>query len=136
MEAPERILVPVDLSRRSERAVAYAAMLARRCGSSLIVMVNVNLREQEVLEELEAEPEAALARIIGEHAADLPTSTVVTSGGFPADAILDTASAEDVDLIVVASHGRSGMTRWMLGSVAEKVVRVADVPVTVVPARD
>lgn len=55
---------------------------------------------------------------------------------FPADGILAVAEAEGVDLIVVASHGRSGMTRWLLGSVAEKVARAAEVPVVIVPARD
>lgn len=52
-----------------------------------------------------------------------------------AQGILDTAEAEDVSLIVLASHGRSGVGRWLLGSVAQKVVQSAHAPTLVVRAR-
>ncbi len=52
-----------------------------------------------------------------------------------AQGILDTAEAEDVTLIALASHGRSGVGRWLLGSVAQKVVQSAHVPTLVVRAR-
>jgi nucleotide-binding universal stress UspA family protein len=61
---------------------------------------------------------------------------LATFADFPADGILAAAEIEKVDLIVIASHGRAGMRRWLLGSVAEKLVRAADVPVVIVPARE
>ncbi|WP_323676212.1 universal stress protein [Halorubellus sp. PRR65] len=66
---------------------------------------------------------------VGDVAADLRTETVV---GRPTRAINDYAEENDVDHIVMGSHGRSGVTRVLLGSVAEGVVRRAPVPVTIV----
>jgi nucleotide-binding universal stress UspA family protein len=54
--------------------------------------------------------------------------------GDAAEAIVDYASKKDVDLIIMATHGRSGITRWALGSVADRVVRHAKVPVLLVRA--
>jgi nucleotide-binding universal stress UspA family protein len=53
----------------------------------------------------------------------------------PAHGILQIAASHEVDAIVIASHGRTGMTRWLLGSIAEKIARTAEVPVIIVPAR-
>jgi nucleotide-binding universal stress UspA family protein len=144
MLEPKKILVPSDLSARSELGIAYAAMLAEHLGSELVVMVNVNLPERALLEEfaeaehlsLEEAAEVALRRATTKHAPSATASFVVRHRDFPAEGILDVAAEENVDMIVVPSHGRSGMTRWMLGSVAEKLVRSADVPVVIVPARD
>lgn len=144
MEQPKKILVPVDLSKRSEVGVEYAAMLATSVDAELVVMVNVNLPERALLEEfaarenigLEEAGQAAIHRIITTKAPDVRSSIVVSYRDFPGDAILEVAAAEHVDMIVIASHGRSGMTRWMLGSVAEKIARGAKVPVVIVPARD
>jgi nucleotide-binding universal stress UspA family protein len=144
MDLPKKILVPVDLSTRSEIGVAYAAMWAETTGAELVMMANVSLPEREVLEEfaareeltIEQAAEAAIHRIVVAHAPNATISTVLRFENFPADAILDVAASEEVDLIVVASHGRSGMTRWMLGSVAEKIARNAEVPILIVPARE
>ncbi len=144
MDQPKKILAPVDLSKRSEIGVAYAAMMAETMGAELVIVANVSLPEREVLEEfeggedltIEQAAEAAIHRIVVEHAPNSTISAVLRFENFPADAILDVATSHDVDLIVVASHGRSGMTRWMLGSVAEKIARNAEVPVLIVPARD
>jgi nucleotide-binding universal stress UspA family protein len=54
--------------------------------------------------------------------------------GNPAEVILDVSHSEDVDLIAMATHGRSGVSRWVLGSVAERVLRHASVPVLLVRA--
>lgn len=150
MKQPSKILVPVDFSERSEIGVAYAAMLAASTGAELVVMTTLQAPEAETLDELaavehlssaqatiaiEQTAEAEIRRVINTHAPDARTSTIVRSEGSPAETILDVASEEDVDLIVVASHGRSGMTRWLLGSVAEKTVRGSEVPVLVVPVR-
>ena len=52
-----------------------------------------------------------------------------------AEAIVGYAYSNDIDMVIMASHGRSGLGRWLLGSVAEKVIRTAEVPVLVVPVR-
>ncbi|MEQ8840238.1 MAG: universal stress protein [Acidimicrobiales bacterium] len=144
MMEPKKILVPSDLSERSEVGIAYAGMLARHLGSELVVMVNINLPERAILEEsagseplsLEEAARAALRRAAEKNAPSVTSSFAVGFRDFPAEGILDVATHENVDMIVIPSHGRSGMTRWMLGSVAEKIVRGADVPVVIVPARD
>lgn len=124
--------------------MGYAGMLAEATNASLVAMMNINLPEREVLEELataehltlEEAAAEALRRIAALHAPDAETSCVVRTFSSAADAILEVVDTEDVDLIVLASHGRSGMTRWMLGSVAEKIARHAHVPLVIVPARD
>ena len=60
----------------------------------------------------------------------------MTEKEYPADGILHACEQVDADMIVIASHGRAGMTRWLLGSVAEKIARGSDVPVVIVPARE
>jgi len=123
--------------------VGYAAMMAEAFGSHLVAMINVNLPERAVLEELgsaehlslEDAAQAALEAILARLAPSVSSSVEVRFRDFPADAILEVADGEHADLIVIASHGRSGMTRWMLGSVAEKIARNAEVPVVMVPAR-
>jgi universal stress protein A len=144
MLEPKKILVPCDLSVRSEQGIAYAGMLAQHLGSELVVMVNVNLPEQAVLEmiadsehvSLEEAAKVALHRATVKNAPTATASFAVRFRDFPAEGILDVAAEEGVDMIVVPSHGRSGMTRWLLGSVAEKIARGAEVPVVIVPARD
>lgn len=143
MQQPRRILVPVDLSERAEAAVGYAAMLADATDAELLLMTNVSHPESDALADfasaehlsIEEAARATVRRIISDNAPDAQTTIVLRHQASAADAILEVAAEESVDLIVLASHGRSGMTRWMLGSVAEKVSRHAEVPVTIVPAR-
>lgn len=139
---PARILVPVDLSPRAEIAIAHAAMLAEACDAELLLVTNVNLPEQAALEEfargeetIDEAADAALRCIASRLAPGIPVSTLATFADFPADGILDAAERHAADMIVVASHGRGGVKRWLLGSVAEKLARGSHVPVVVVPAR-
>jgi nucleotide-binding universal stress UspA family protein len=141
---PTRILVPIDLSKRSERAIDYAADLAAAVDAELVLVTNVNLPEREVLEDYgESEglsvadaAEAMLRRLAHEHAPNIASSVIVRFDDFPAEGILHAVAESGAEAVVMASHGRSGMSRWMLGSVAEKLARSADVPVTIVPVRD
>ena len=144
MDVPHKILVPVDLSERSASAVAYAGMLAERFDAELILVTNVDLPERAVLEDLaetegvsvEEAGEIALRRIAKEHAPDIEITTALTFHNFASEGILAVTATEEVDLIVLASHGRTGLKRQLLGSVAEKVARNAGVSVLIVPARD
>lgn len=82
-------------------------------------------RRREEGRELLAEAEARAA----EHGRSVETVVAV---GQPSDAIVDHATENEIDLIVVGSHGRTGFSRVLLGSVAERVARQAPVPVTIV----
>ena len=144
MEMPTKILVPVDLSPRSERAIEYAAALASHVDAELVLVTNVSVAERAVLEEygLVEGTNAAetatrrLESLAAVYAPDVKLSTVVRFHASAADGILHAVDDVGADAIVLASHGRSGMSRWMLGSVAEKIVRSADIPVTILPLRD
>ena len=143
MNTPRTILVPIDLSERSLRGLDYAAMLATATGAGLVLYCNINVPERAVLEEFGAAEHLVvddagmiqLRQFADERAPGIEAVCVVGYNESPAHGILDAASANYVDLIVVASHGRAGMTRWLLGSIAEKITRTADVPVVIVPTR-
>ena len=143
MNTPRTILVPIDLSERSLQGLDYAAMLATATGAGLVLYCNINVPERAVLEEFGAAEHLVvddagmiqLRQFAEQRAPGIEASFIVGYNESPAHGILDAATANDVDLIVVASHGRAGMTRWLLGSIAEKIARTADVPVVIVPTR-
>ena len=137
-----RILVPTDFSAPSERAVEYASALAANLGGSLhLVHVLDRLLSPEMgwaspaieavkmREHLYQESRAklvALAAKVESHA--VPASSEVRSGG-PSAEIIQAAGEHGADLIVMATHGRSGLSHLVLGSVAEQVIRHARCPV-------
>lgn len=139
---PRRILVAVDFGEASAAAVGWAGRLASRFGSTLLAVhaetVDVPpyfTREQfaRIEGELRAArnvAESTLRRFVGAHTTVAATLRIVDRP--PVEAVLDAAA--DVDLIVIGTHGRRGPKRWWLGSVAERVVREAAVPVLVVHA--
>jgi nucleotide-binding universal stress UspA family protein len=139
----DAILVPTDGSDPARRAAEHAADLAAALGSTLHVINVVDLAsvhgsdlktvEQTLTDagEEAVEDVVELARTAG---VDDVESTVVT--GRPADGIVEHASDLDASLIVIGTHGRQGVDRVLLGSVAERVVRCAEVPVLGVRARD
>jgi len=143
MTVPRRILVPIDLSSRSLLGLDYAAVLAGLAGAELVLYCNVNLPERAALEEfgrvehlsIDRAGHAQLEHFASERAPGITATVAIGYNDSPGDGILDAARAHEADIIVVASHGRSGMSRWLLGSVAEKIARTSDVPVVIVPAR-
>jgi nucleotide-binding universal stress UspA family protein len=142
-----RIFVPLDGSSRAERALDLAALLARQTTMRepareplLILFQAVALSPWLDLDEREAERTQAVetaTRYLEEQAERLQSEgiTVETSVrlGNPAEAILEQTVARQVELIVMSTHGRSGLARWALGSVAERVARTAPVPVLLLP---
>lgn len=137
----KRILVPLDLSRRAERAIPVAARLARESGGEIIlthVLVMPLAYTTPIapsgyatppVDDMETEAENYLQQITGSPAlAGLSVSTDVTYGP-TAISILDAADERHVDAIVMTTHGRTGVTRWALGSVAQQVIRHAHVSV-------
>lgn len=146
------ILVPLDGSELAEQALGPTMALARGVGSDVILLRVVPSpepipqglvqpgaptdRQLQMVEQKEREEaEAYLQKIYG----SLPTAhlffDVAVTSGYVADAIVDYATAHHVDLIVMSSHGRSGVSRWLYGSVAEKVLRGADCATLIVRSK-
>jgi nucleotide-binding universal stress UspA family protein len=130
----ENILVPTDGSECANAAVGYAEELASHDGSTVHVLSVVDARRLEnapQYENVAQEHVEITERTCDELAAGVSTEQVVRSD-VPHSAILKYASDEEIDLIVMGTHGRTGVERYLLGSVTEKVVRLADSPVLTV----
>ena len=136
------ILVPLDGSFRAEQALPVAARLARASGGTLTLLkvvtagIDMDLRPMELTKRAELSQEADVARA-QEYLAQVASSddlkgidvrTEVLTGT-PAQAILLFAQLQPVDLLVMCSHGTTGIKRWLLGGVAEKVAHHATFPV-------
>lgn len=130
-----RILVPTDFSPCSLHALRYAEELARRFGAELIMLyVDFALTIYDLPDQGEPSARPALERavdLLREH--DFAARGIAVHG-VPADQIIRTAAAEHVDLIVMGTHGRSGVRHALMGSVAESVIRNAACPVMTVRA--
>lgn len=132
----KKILLATDFSDTAEERVEYAFELARRSRAELHVLY-ADVLHGEPYVELESRPateEAALAEIdrLTAKAAEryeVRLKKTVERNVTPAPAILDYAAEHDVDLIIVGTHGRRGVRRLVLGSVAEDVLRLAKCPV-------
>ncbi|HLH71883.1 MAG TPA: universal stress protein [Chloroflexota bacterium] len=122
-----KILVPLDGSGLSERAVPYATVLAKAShGALTLVRVIADpAQEAETRGEL-----AAVAEKVAKAGVNVDWRVVV---GYPAEMII-AAAADDHTMIVMSTHGRSGLGRWLYGSVADEVLRGATVPVLLIPA--
>ncbi len=138
-----KILVTLDTSRLADRGVDHAAALASRLSAELVLYTAIDAPVTRGLAEFaEVErvtPDRAVATYLGRLAADLTSSglTARTHEEPSEDAarsIIEFATASGVDLIVMTTHGRSGLERQLLGSVTEEVLRRSPVPVYVVPA--
>jgi universal stress protein A len=135
------VLVPLDFSTYAEQALDYAIALAQKLQARVTLLhviqpPGVNVAggiwpSATFLQDLEAavtrDLEGYLARVT---AAGLAGEIVIVHG-VPFQEILDTAKARQVDLIIMGTHGRTGLSHVLLGSVAEKVVRLAPCPVLI-----
>ncbi|MCQ4333901.1 universal stress protein [Natronomonas sp. F2-12] len=135
----ERILLPTDGSEGTDRAVEQAIGLAAETGAELHALFVVE--DAPYAPEMTDERVSAQLREIGENAiasirdrADAADVTVraAIEDGIPNREILKYADGADVDLVVMGTHSRSGLDKYLLGSVTERVVRTADVPVLTV----
>ena len=136
----DEILVPTDGSEASRRATEHAVDLASnydaRVHALYVVDTSVYLTletgAEMVLEALEKEGESAVQAVEdAATAAGVAVVTAVTDGN-AYDVIAEYVADNDVDLIVMGTHGRTGLDRYLLGSVTERVVRTSDVPVLTV----
>lgn len=142
----DEILIPTDGTDSVQPAIEHALNLAETYGATLHALYVVDersyammdVRTDLIIETLETEGEHAVEMIRERaDAADVPVETGVTTGN-PYREILDYADENGIDLIVMGTHGRRGLDRYLLGSVTEKVVRSSHVPVLTVraPATD
>ena len=137
----ETILVPTDGSEGAETASRHAARLAAAFGSRLRILSVVDERafsdelvaagtavedRRATAEQRAAEATAAIETLA--ESASIPCLTAVEEG-VPDETIVSYADDHDVDLIAMGTHGRTGLSHTLLGSVAERVVRTSDVPV-------
>jgi nucleotide-binding universal stress UspA family protein len=130
MFAIRTILCPIDFSRRSEYAFCVACALARDYNARLILM-HVKL-PPVIMGEFGAIPDYSYPEELKEQLAQLhpemPGERLVVTGD-PATEIVRVAADHQVDVIVMGTHGRAGLSRLLLGSVAEAVHRNAPCPV-------
>jgi nucleotide-binding universal stress UspA family protein len=149
----QKILVPTDLSEEAESTFAQAVEFARVShGTILLVSVvqeAVNLRMAVLSHAAMASPEIdQVAESLVERtrqkleekaapirARGVECRVIAVEGLSPARTVLDLALEESVDLIAIATHGRGGLKRFLLGSVAERIVREAPCPVLVMRAK-
>ncbi|WP_324662922.1 universal stress protein [Haloarcula sediminis] len=140
----DHILVPTDESDHAERAADHAALLAGAFDATVHLLTVVDIEagagpfsaggvDKNYIERQMTDHREALA----EREADLnvPVETSVATGA-PSEGILDYVEDNQIDLVVMGTHGRSGLRRYLTGSVAERVVRLSPVPVLTVRATE
>lgn len=129
----ERVLIPLDGSPRAERILAHVREHLRRVDAEVLLLRVVpdpvgRAGDPRILEEANQYLDGIEGRLAGE---GLQVSALVWIGA-PAPTILDVARRERATLIALTTHGRTGLPRWIFGSVAEEVARSASIPVLVV----
>lgn len=137
----DEVLIPTDGSEGVREAIEEGVELAELCEATVHALYVIDQRStpdlpdsawQAVKSSLEEEGEEAVTTVTGEaKRAGLDATSEVVRGD-PAEAILSYAEDRDVDAIVMGTHGRSGVNRFLLGSVTERVIRQATIPVLVV----
>ena len=147
MESFDRVLIPTDGSEDATYAARKGLSLAKLINAKRVIALYVkdlaslhNMPEDEMIlyirANLDKESESILSGVQDEaQGIGIEIETMVLEG-HPADEILNVAYDEDIDIIVMGTVGRSGITRLLMGSVAEKVTRHAPCPVLVVRYKD
>jgi nucleotide-binding universal stress UspA family protein len=137
----KRILVAMDRSKYSEKAFDQAISMAKICKSTLFVISVIDLypevkeivltHEEKMLIGTRAFLEGVKDRAAKEN---IPCETIMHVGGQPHEFIIQEAKEKNIDLIVMGTHGRTGLQKLLIGSVAERVVGHAPCAVMVTPA--
>jgi len=136
------ILLPTDGSEGIEQAATHAQAIAERFDATVHVLSVVDTRNRfesptsglstEAWKEAEGERAGhAIENTVAALSPELPVETAIIEG-IPKTAILDYIESEAMDMVVMGTHGRTGLDHYLIGSVAEKVVRRSPVPVVTV----
>lgn len=146
MNLPSVILVPTDFGDAASRALDYAVALAKPLGAELVLLHTFELpvigfpdgamaATAELTTRIVAAAQQALDQEVARAGAGVPMKALLRQGDAWQMA-LATAQETGANLIVMGTHGRRGLPRALIGSVAEKMVRTAPVPVLIVHAHD
>ena len=140
-----KILVPLDASDLAECSLVHVKAIAKGLQVPEVVLLSVmepvnpaviGQANIGILRDAEKQVREVAEAYLAEVADDLKEAGVAAQGvvlsGRPDEEILDYVSKNQVDLIIMSTHGRSGVTRWLFGSVADRVIHHASVPVMVV----
>ncbi len=139
----KKILVPLDGSPLAEAVLPHAQALAKSEGAEIIIMrvpLTPNIEflarnpalAEKIIEDMEVETKEYLeieTSILKQ--GGLKVSSVMREGSIP-EAILAVADETHADVIAMSTHGRSGVQRWLMGSVADRVVNHAHIPVMLI----
>jgi nucleotide-binding universal stress UspA family protein len=140
--ATQHFLVPIDLSEYANQALDYAITLAGKLGARVTLLHVIQplplggvdmgvILPATYFQDLEAEIRRDMASLLERVTAAGLEGDIVIVHGVPFHEIIEAAKTQQVDLIVMGTHGRTGLLQVFLGSVAEKVVRLAPCPVLV-----
>ncbi|MFB6184274.1 MAG: universal stress protein [Haloarculaceae archaeon] len=142
VDAYEEVLVPTDGSDAAAAAVAHAIAIARETGARVHAVTVVDVESVAIgpdyaspgtlIESLKMAGTEATDDVAERVRAAGLSATTAVQQGFPTQELLAYAEANDVDLIAMGTHGRTGLGRVLLGSTTERIVRRADVPVLAV----
>ncbi|HEY6952252.1 MAG TPA: universal stress protein [Bacteroidota bacterium] len=150
MKEFKKILVPTDYSELSLTAMDYAVSFSRMFGAQLFLLHTldtipvlalhaVDMTTETVIYETEKNAKSDLHDFVRSKFGDIPNLVEVVRKGIAEHEIVRYAQEENIDLIIMATHGRSGLAHVLMGSVAEKVIQHSPVPVLAVkpdyPAR-
>src|SRR5262245_61654868 len=142
------ILAPTDFSEYSKAAVAYALELAKEFGAKLTILHVIELPpypvegyvppslSQTFLEDLEHQATTDLAQLVPDAEGSGVDVARLVAMGSPYRKIIDLAESEQVDLIVMATAGRTGFSRLVMGSISERVMRRSACPVLTIRPRE
>jgi nucleotide-binding universal stress UspA family protein len=144
----KKILVPLDGSELAECVLPHVESIAKGCGVESVVFVRAVDTDmssaayayigESMRKEIEESNEKAAREYLDQVVSWLKLDGVKVQKqlitGRAADSIAEYATKNDIDLIVIATHGRSGISRWVWGSVADRILRSACVPVLMVRA--
>ncbi|RLM89708.1 universal stress protein [Halobellus sp. Atlit-38R] len=129
----DRILVPTDGSPSAEAAARHGLVIAEAFDASLhVISVTGDTERSERLADAQAQDAISKLAELIEQESDLSCQSAIEHGR-PHEAILSYSSENDIDLIVMGTHGRRGLSRVLLGSVTERVIRLSNDPVLAVP---
>jgi len=149
MFSPKIILVPTDFSQHSDKALQIAVDIASQYNAKIVLLhvIDENMQQcaadycisNEAIEQLKNESMKASTDKLNKTINSLKGSTKVDISfevkyGVPAEVVLDEQKTNKLDLIVIASHGKTGILSHLIGSVTDKVVRAAKCPVMVIRA--
>jgi nucleotide-binding universal stress UspA family protein len=144
----KKILVPLDGSSTAECVIPHVQIIARASKAEVELLAVVEPVEiptrgemaidEDLLKQIETSTKQDIHKYLNDISTRLSHSGIkahpIILTGKTSDTLIDYISNNDIDIVIMATHGRSGIKKWIWGSVAEKVIRAVNVPVLLVKA--